>query len=331
MAPPFSEGIRMTMSKPIVSLLMAASVALAVGASAAAAPASVGGSSGSFDLEFESGLLTIEANDAPLYAILSEIGRQAGFEITTTEDVSIPVSASMAGEEVINALERLLAGFDWVLVYESPTPGSAVRPIKNLIVFESTGVAVDTTTSPDEMAATAGTMQSAETDELARAESRARARDLLRLVNSGASPEVLSTLGEALQSDDDAWVRGRAAAALGALQDERAVSDLAWALGDENASVRMQAIQALGQIGGDRAVWALGAALMNGATDLERIQAAWALGKQDSDLARQLLDAAEGDPNDLVRRASRTPPVRVQGRDDADAAGFEQRGPSSIQ
>ena len=318
-------------TKLIPTLLSAAVVALATGPPAAAEPANADISSGGFELEVEAGLLTIEAHDAPLTEIVRAIGEQAGFETTTTEDVATPVSVSIAGLTIVDALERLLQGFDWVVVYERPQQGTVDRVIAKLSVFESTGKAVESAGEPSAAVdRPAGAAESAMPDDAQHIDNRARARDLLRLVNSGATPEVLAILSQALQADDDAWVRGRAATALGSLQDERAVSDLAWALGDENASVRVEAVQALGQIGGDRAIWALGVVLVNGTTSMERIQAAWALGKQDSELARYLLDAAAGDPSDLVWRASQTPPGRAHGRSAGLPADAERRGINNI-
>ena len=317
--------------KMVLSLLSAAIiVSLAMVTPAAAAQADAGMSSGVFDLKVDSGLLTLDARDAPLAEIMRAIGNQAGFEIIMTDDVDTSVTMTITDLSVAEALDRLLEGFDWVVVHDRQQDGTTDRAIDKVLVFESTSEVIGTMAAIGEPNGSAGTAESAMTGDAQQLDSRTRGRDLLRLVNSGATPEVLATLGEALQADDDAWVRGRAAAALGALRDERAVSDLAWALGDESASVRMEATQALGRIGGDRAVWALGAALVNGTTGMERIQAAWALGKQDSDLARQLLDAAAGDPSDLVWRSSQTPPRHAHRRDDGLPADTEQRGTSSI-
>lgn len=318
-------------TKLILSLVSAALVTFATADRVAAEPAGESIPLGGFEIEVEAGLLTIEARDAPVGEIVFAIGEQAGFETTMTDDTATPVSVSIAGLPVLEALERLLQGFDWVVGYEPLQPGTSDRDIATLLVFESTGEILENPVGAD--AAMDGSAIDDRTelpDDSERADSRARGRDMLRLVNTGATPEVLATLGRALQEDDDAWVRGRAAAALGALQDERAVSDLAWALGDENASVRMQAAQSLGQIGGDRAIWALGAALVNGTTSLERIQAAWALGKQDSDLARYLLETAAGDPSDLVYRSSLTPPTRANGGNAEDLADAERRGADSL-
>ncbi len=316
--------------KPILSLLSAAIVSLATVTSVAAAQGNAGMSSGAFDLKVDSGLLTLEARDAPLADIMRAIGAQAGFESTVADDVAASVTISLTDLSIADALERLLEGFDWLVVYDRQQQGTSNRVISKLLVFESTSEVIGTMAAVGGPNGSTATTESEMTGDAQQLDSRTRARDLLRLVNSGATPDVLATLGEALQADDDAWVRGRAAVALGALRDERAVSDLAWALGDESASVRMEATQALGRIGGDRAVWALGAALVNGPTSMERIQAAWALGKQDTDLARQLLDAAAGDPSDLVWRASQTPPRHAHGRDDRLPTVNEQRGTSSV-
>ncbi len=317
----------------IISALSAAIVALATGASTATEPVDAGVAPAGFELELKAGLVTIEARDAPLSEIVRAIGDHAGFEIILMDDIDIPLSASFQDLSVEDALERLLQDADWVVTYGLPEQGTTNRVITRLLVFESTGAAVDAVldaASPAEPGAAAGSLAddagSAMSDDPEQPDENERARIMLGLANSGATPEVLATLTQALQGDDSAWVRGRAATALGFLQDEHAVSDLAWALGDENASVRMQAVQALGRIGGDRAIWALGVALVNGTTSMERIQAGWALGKQNSELARYLLEGAAGDPSDLVYRSSLTPPTPARGRAAELPTEIERRG-----
>ena len=94
MAPPFSDGMLTMVIKSIVSLLAAASVAVTLSAPVAAEPEVFAGSAGDFEFAYDSGLVSIDARDAPLSEILDEIGRQAGFDITITEDVPANVQAA---------------------------------------------------------------------------------------------------------------------------------------------------------------------------------------------------------------------------------------------
>jgi len=80
--------------------------------------------------------------------------------------------------------------------------------------------------------------------------------------------------------DEDDGVRGRAAWALGKIEDSRAVEALIAALKDEDDGVRESAAWALGDIGDSRAVKALIAALKD-EDDGVRRSAAWVLGNLD--------------------------------------------------
>ncbi|MGI9316135.1 MAG: HEAT repeat domain-containing protein, partial [bacterium] len=115
----------------------------------------------------------------------------------------------------------------------------------------------------------------------------------------------LERLTRMLQEDQELSVRTRAAMAVGALQDERAVPALESALLDTHYSVRLQAIKALGRIGGERATTILGNILLQGGADtMERVMAAQALWKQDSEAARSYLHTGAYDTDQQVRMAS---------------------------
>ena len=118
----------------------------------------------------------------------------------------------------------------------------------------------------------------------------------------------LIRLTKMLQESQDKQVRIRAIIALGALQDERAVLALESALLDQDSSIRLQAINALGQIGSEQATIVLGNLLLNGSADTpERIMAAQALQKQNSNAAQAYLESTAYDVNKQVQMASREP------------------------
>ena len=129
----------------------------------------------------------------------------------------------------------------------------------------------------------------------------------------------LSRLTKMLQESQEVQVRTRAAIALGALQDERAVLALESALLDQHSSVRSQAINALGQIGSEQAIMVLGSILLNSSTDItERVMAAQALSKQDSAVAQGYLRSGAFDKIEQVRLASSNPssPLKVRAIND---------------
>lgn len=97
--------------------------------------------------------------------------------------------------------------------------------------------------------------------------------------------------------------RRNAAWALGALDDQRAVTPLITALRDEDQLVREQASWALGALDDARAVQPLIGALRDG-TPAVRRQAAWALGAIDDAAAVDALVAALKDDDARVREQS---------------------------
>ena len=306
----------------LAAVLPVAVVLLATRAVGATEPSSSEASPGEIELEVVAGLLTLEARDAPLADVVRAIGERVGFETILDGDLSAPVTTSFAEVPVGDALNRLLGDLNRAIVYGGAAAGGEEAVIVRLSVF-GPGRAL-----PEHAA---GAVASGVLDALKHGDDGTRAQAALRLANSAPTEEVLAALGETLRGDEDAWVRSRAAAALGSLRDARAVPALEVALADENASVAIQAIQALGGIGGEPAARALGEILLRGEDRQERVHAAWALGRHDTELARSLLDAVADDPDELVRMASESPPGRlpefaaVPAADDA-----EQRGSESI-
>jgi len=97
------------------------------------------------------------------------------------------------------------------------------------------------------------------------------ARALVRIGTTSFDP-LVKALG-----NGGATARRNAAWALGALDDQRAVTPLTGSLRDTDERVREQAAWALGAIGDARALAGLTAALKDSASGVRR-QAAWALG-----------------------------------------------------
>ena len=132
----------------------------------------------------------------------------------------------------------------------------------------------------------------------------------------------LARLTKMLQQDQDISVRARAAIALGTFQDERAVLALESALLDKEPLVRSRAIKALGQIGGEQATMVLGNILLHGSADkTERVMAAQALWKHDSETARGYLLAGAYDTDEQVRLASIKPSSPPKARATNDQLG----------
>jgi len=250
-------------------------------------------------IELNDGLLSAEFHDVPLPQVLIEIGKLAGFKVVQVADFDdfprIDSKFEMLPVQV--AVERLVANTNRILFYSQSEGAESQRVLSQLWLLGPGEAGADTT---QHVEAVGG---------LQHEEPVVRSQAVLRLVQQQDGEAVLEKLAILLQTDQDPLVRSRVAIALGALGDERAVSELESSLLDPNFSVRVQSITALGQIGGERATMALGGILLDHAVDpLERVVSAQALWKQDSEIAQGFLEAGSSDSNEQVRAASSEAP-----------------------
>lgn len=270
-------------------------VAAATGVAATARPAAV-----EFDLK--SGRLTLKSRGAPLSEIVQRIGERVGFETILVGDLDTPVNASFTNMPVLPILNELLRDADRVLVYAPRDEDAKDRVIVKLWVFEASQAMVGpAVVNSPRQAALDDDLQ----DDFQQGDAKTRSEAVLMLANAGANEQVLGALIEALQGDEDALVRTRAATALGKLGDERSVPALELALSDEHGTVRTQAIHALGQIDSQYATMVLGNVLLQSIDTSERVVAAWGLSRQDTPLAHEYLDMVADDPDEQVRAASK--------------------------
>jgi len=265
-------------------------------------------------IDLNDGLLSAEIHGAPLPEVLVEIGKLAGFKVVQVADFNdFPrVNSKFENLTVQVAVERLVADTNRILFYSQSEGGEPQRVLSQLWLLGPGEAGADVTQGIVLI------------DELQHEEPVKRSAAALRLVQQPDERPVLENLALMLQTDPDPLVRSRVAIALGALGDDRAVSNLETALLDENFSVRAQSITALGQIGGDRATVALGGILLDDAVDpLERVVAAQALWKQDSEIAQGYLEAGSSDSNAQVRAASSKAPAVPTAAADGAQAGPE--------
>ena len=254
----------------------------------------------SVHVELNDGLLTAEFHDAPLPQVLAEIGKAAGFKFVRVADFNdFPrISGSFENQPLQRSVERLAANTNSIFFY-SPGDGTQSQRVLSQLWLLGPGEAGDVTTQHAEDAG-----------DLQHQEAEIRSQAVLRLVQQQGGEAVVEKLSVLLQTDRDPLVRSRVAIALGSLKDERAVPELESALRDTSFSVRAQSMTALGQIGGERATRALGNILLDSGLDpVERVIAAQALWKQDSEIAQGYLQAGSEDGNEQVRAAARKAPV----------------------
>jgi hypothetical protein len=265
-------------------------------------------------IELKDGLLSAEIDDAPLPQVLVEIGKLAGFKVVQVADFDdFPrVSSNFEKLPLQVAVERLVDNTNSIFFYSESEGTESQRVLSQLWLLGPGEAGADTTQLSEDVGG------------LQHDEPLIRSQAALRLVQQQGGEATLEKLAVLLQTDQDPLVRSRVAIALGSLGDERAVSELEAAVLDSNFSVRAQSITALGQIGGDRATTVLGSILSDDTVNpVERVIAAQALWKQDSEIAQGYLQASSSDSNEQVRAASSNPPVPVT------PAASSQSGPEA--
>jgi len=292
----------------------------------AAVSASVDSNAADIRMEMKVGLLTLEARNAPLYEVVQKVGELAGFKTILVVDFDEPqrVTASFEDVPVVEAVTRLVDDTNRIIFYTT-SENSIEEPIISQVWLLGSS---NSTTEP-----VASERESIILDDgLEHDEGKTRSESVLRLstqavpglATKDAQEHVRNKLIHILQTDQDALVRSRAAIALGALRDEKAVLALESALLDEHSSVRSQAINALGQIADDRAANALGNILLYGKSKIERVMAAQALWKQDSEIARDYLRIGANDGDEQVRLASSKAPATPVKRPTVEQLGSEE-------
>jgi hypothetical protein len=285
--------------RPSLALLLAAFILPATLAESGAAADRQPRDDGDIRIELNDDLLSAEIRNASLPQVLTEIGKLAGFKVVRVDDFDdFPrIDSKFESLPLEAAVKRLVADTNSIFFYSAEQGGGPGRRLSQLWLLGPGEAGPDLS------------RQDQAIDGLQNEEPLIRSQAVLRLVQQEGEEAALEKLSLMLQTDQDPLVRSRVAIALGALGDERAVPELEAALQDPNSSVRAQSITALGHIGGDRATMALGSILTDVNIDsVERVMAAQALWKLDSEIARSYLQAGSSDNDDQVREASRKAP-----------------------
>jgi hypothetical protein len=217
---------------------------------------------------------------------MREIGELAGFKtILVGEFIDPPlVNLSIKNIPVREAVERLVGDENRIILYGLAGDDTQQRVISQVWLLQSGDASGD------------GVVSDVESIALGR--------------EADVEGHKLAKLTKMLQQDQDTPVRARAAIALGAFQDERAVFALESALLDKDSLVRSQAIKALARIGSEQASIALGNILLRTSADKsERIMASRALWNHDTQIAQDYLRAGANDADAQIRSASTSNPL----------------------
>ncbi|MGI9318043.1 MAG: HEAT repeat domain-containing protein [bacterium] len=265
----------------------------------------------SFDLD--EGALSLDASSSPLLLeVMRQISELAGFQITLIAELDNEpvVRDSFDDVPIGEAINRLLSHLNHVTYYSSSEGSAGMLNISHVWILGPR--------NPQSPFISQSVEDPVLSKPLGDSESAVRSEDALRLTGQSTTENeerVLSRLIQMLQEDQDALVRARAAIALGALRDTRAIDALEAALLDQHSSVRIQAIGALGQIKSNQSTNVLGNTLLSDqVSTTERIVAAQALWKQNSKSAQDYLRIGASDKNQQVRAASAKPPAAPKQR-----------------
>ena len=223
------------------------------------------------------GLLSVDAVEVDVAALLAEVARQAGFEFRSSMAAPDPISLRFDHLPLDKGLLQILSGQSYTLAWIDPNAAPGARRPLSLWMFglQAAPDAPPTigTTAPSPI----GTP----------APARPGPAELLAALRAGTPPE-----------------REQAAADLGQLgRGSAATQALAAALADGAARVRLAAIESLAAIGGVDAALALETALRDPAPRV-REAAVDALGEIGGSTALALLEQARADRVEYVREAA---------------------------
>lgn len=282
----------------LLALILAALlVAMSSVGDAASAPLSTN----IHELSVENGLLTLEAEGAPLGIVLQSIASEAAFHLVLRRDLDAPVTQFFAKVPLDRALLRLLGNVSALMAHGSApgAPGVQRGAQRRLTALYVLGELVPDVGGQQEVVATP-----------ALAERLRHARELANKPNG----RDVGGLVRILAQDGDPAVRRVAALGLGKLGMDEARAALSDALADEDDEVRKRAVQALGRAWGSRAVEPLSTALLEDREPSVRRLAANTLGRTGDEDARPSLVKAQSDTDRSVRAAAAAALARLETR-----------------
>jgi HEAT repeats len=279
------------------------------------------------EVEVASGMLTLQADGAPLAEVLRAIGEAGGFEVVLRGAFATAVHDSFAGRPLEDALRQLARGHSLVILHGEPDPASSAAALAGIRVIENP-TALEQTAPEPPIAAESVPEEGADQPPMDREAFRlanlgvpapTREDILLELGDAdqatrvAAVPKVgalapqaaLGVLSGVLAAEDDPLVRSRAVAALTRLDGPGARMLLRErALADDDPELRVQALNALAASRGERALNVLGQALGHDPDPEVRVSAVQALGRVGGDRARRTLQRAARDPDPAVSSAA---------------------------
>ncbi len=244
------------------------------------------------EVELDDGMLSLRASNAPIGEVIEAIGAIAGFETVVLGEIERRIDRTITGVPWETAVRQLLKGYSNSMRFAD---GAVSRPTQ-VTLYGSFPVDADGESAepvPGHEIVESRSLDAGQSDELDELGERAAAGD----------GEAVLQLAELLHNDSDPAVRGRVAALLGEIGDSAAVAVLQGAATDDDQQVRIRSIRGLAAISNDQSAQILADLLFNHPDLRTRLLAAWALGRQDTALARSYLAAALGEAESPLRQA----------------------------
>ena len=244
-------------------------------------------------VQFDNGLVTLEAEGVPLEDLLDALARAADFRLVKVGDLSAPVTRSMHGVALDSAVRRLLGNHTVVMIYASGSGGQ--RRLAELRIYADDRLPPPVPDGPDVEKRLLAALQQPDP---------ALRRGALSMADALDDEVAIAILGEVLERDQDPRVRADAASALGRIGGDQAVQALEGGLGDGDPGVASAIARALGRAGGERATLVLEQMVMGDEDPKIRAIAVQTVASLRTPGAREVVEAAAEDENDHVRRAA---------------------------
>ena len=204
------------------------------------------------EVKIREGLLTVNAQDAPLADVLRTIGEKAGFKVVIRGDLSTSVTKSFADVPLDKVISRLIGKNSWIMIYGPSDGDGRVSGPSELQVYGSrdtgTATGMQPTAIKSNMAAPESSPASLEDSilkDLAGPDRHARAR-AIGMLGRLKDENSIDILIQVLLEEEDPSVRRNAAITLGRIGSDRAIDTLEEVShGDPDAAVREAANSAL--------------------------------------------------------------------------------------
>jgi len=233
----------------------------------------------------EGGRVTVDARDADLADLLSQLADAAGFQLTTRGQLG-RVTVSFTGLALASALRRLAQDYELMLVYRPSGTEQSDPELDEVAVFAPlppSGTSQSVATAPEP-------------------QSHSVLAEINLLMRSPGNEDRIARLAEILGSAPESVVRARAAWALGRIGGAAAAPALNRAIGDQAPEVRVQALNALHVAEGSAAIPTIASVLMGDPDAMVRRAAARVLATLTEPAAISALGEAAQDADPMVRR-----------------------------